>query len=91
MGANLEDKTPEVFMLECPSWQKDGACLGSHPDLFFLKRGEKARPAKEVCRQCKVREECLEYALDTSEKFGIWGGLSEKERRKFKRTRAGRE
>jgi WhiB family redox-sensing transcriptional regulator len=58
------------------------------PDLFFPERGASTREAKAVCRGCEVRDECLEYALDQGEKFGIWGGLSERERRRVRRQRA---
>ena len=69
--------------------QKDEAnCLGVDPDLFFPERGASTREAKEVCRGCVVRMDCLEYALDNGEKFGIWGGLSERERRRLRRQRS---
>ena len=70
------------------SWQAQANCLGVDPDLFFPERGASTREAKEVCRGCVVREECLEYALQNSEKFGIWGGMSERERRRLRRARA---
>lgn len=70
------------------SWQLYANCLGVDPDLFFPERGASTKEAKAVCRACVVREECLEYALDNSEKFGIWGGLSERERRRLRRARA---
>ncbi len=50
--------------------------------------GTSTREAKEVCRGCVVREDCLEYALANGEKFGIWGGMSERERRRIRRQRA---
>ena len=70
------------------SWQDQANCLGVDPDLFFPERGASTREAKEVCRGCVVREECLEYALSNGEKFGIWGGMSERERRRVRRARA---
>ena len=70
------------------AWQRQANCMGVDPDLFFPERGASTREAKEVCRGCVVREECLEYALANGEKFGIWGGLSERERRKIRRRRA---
>ena len=70
------------------SWQEYANCLGVDPDLFFPERGASTREAKEVCRGCVVRDECLEYALHNSEKFGIWGGMSERERRRIRRQRA---
>ena len=70
------------------SWQNLANCLGVDPDLFFPERGASTKEAKAVCRACVVREDCLEYALENSEKFGIWGGLSERERRRLRRARA---
>ena len=70
------------------TWQDYSNCLGVDPDLFFPERGASTREAKEVCRGCVVREDCLEYALNNGEKFGIWGGMSERERRRIRRQRA---
>jgi WhiB family redox-sensing transcriptional regulator len=70
------------------AWQMRANCMGVDPDLFFPERGASTREAKEVCRGCVVREDCLEYALANGEKFGIWGGLSERERRRIRRARA---
>ncbi|MEO6126452.1 MAG: WhiB family transcriptional regulator [Ilumatobacteraceae bacterium] len=70
------------------SWQDQANCLGVDPDLFFPERGASTREAKEVCRGCVVRLDCLEFALVNGEKFGIWGGLSERERRRLRRQRA---
>ena len=69
-------------------WQDQAACLGMDPDLFFPERGASTREAKGICRACIVREDCLEYALANGEKFGIWGGMSERERRRIRRMRA---
>ena len=67
------------------NWQDEANGLGVDPDLFFPERGASTREAKEVCRGCVVRLDCLEFALVNGEKFGIWGGLSERERRRLKR------
>jgi WhiB family redox-sensing transcriptional regulator len=69
------------------SWQARANCMGVDPDLFFPERGASTREAKEVCRGCVVREECLDYAIANGEKFGIWGGMSERERRRVRRAR----
>ena len=69
-------------------WKSKANCMGVDPDLFFPERGMSTREAKEVCKGCVVREDCLEYALANGEKFGIWGGLSERERRRIRRARA---
>ena len=91
IGSNLEDTTREVFFPEPPAWQRQGACLGAHPDLFFPEKGQSTKPAKKICKNCQVKEECLQFALDRGERFGIWGGMSEKKRRKFKAKRARRD
>lgn len=70
------------------SWQTDALCSQTDPEAFFPEKGGSTRDAKRVCTSCDVRGECLEYALQNDERFGIWGGLSERERRKLKR-RAG--
>ena len=69
-------------------WQTRANCLGVDPDLFFPERGASTKEAKSVCAGCEVKPECLEYALSNGEKFGIWGGLSERERRRLRRQRA---
>lgn len=68
-------------------WQRLANCLGLDPDVFFPERGASTREAKEVCRGCVVRAECLDFAVANGERFGIWGGLSERERRKVRRAR----
>ena len=76
---------------ERPEWMDDGLCStgsGSVGDLFFPGRGQSTKPAKDICARCSVKDECLEYALDEMIKFGIWGGLSERERRAERRRRA---
>lgn len=70
------------------SWKEYANCLGVDPDLFFPTRGQSTREAKAVCRGCVVVDDCLEFALVNGEKFGIWGGLSERERRRIRRQRA---
>jgi len=69
-------------------WQTQANCMGVDPDLFFPERGASTKEAKEVCRGCVVQNDCLEYALANGEKFGIWGGMSERERRRLRRARA---
>ncbi len=70
------------------AWQSDALCAQTDPEAFFPEKGGSTRDAKRICTTCDVRGECLEYALNNDERFGIWGGLSERERRKLKR-RAG--
>lgn len=63
------------------------ACRGCDPNLFFPEHGGPTDDAKAVCMSCPVRVECLEFALQNVEKFGIWGGISERERRRLRRER----
>ena len=66
-------------------WQERALCAQTDPEAFFPEKGGSTREAKKVCVSCEVRVECLDYALENDERFGIWGGLSERERRKLKR------
>lgn len=67
-----------------PTWHQQGACRGLDTNLFHPLRGEDTRKAKKVCSACPVKTECLSAALCGFEKHGIWGGLSERERRKIR-------
>ncbi|HXZ82755.1 MAG TPA: WhiB family transcriptional regulator [Acidimicrobiales bacterium] len=78
----------QVLIGQSPrAWQARANCMGVDPELFFPERGSSTREAKEVCRGCVVRIDCLEFAIANSEKFGIWGGMSERERRRVRRAR----
>ena len=69
-------------------WQERALCAQTDPEAFFPEKGFSTREAKAVCMSCEVRAECLEYALVNDESFGVWGGTSERERRKLKRRAA---
>ncbi len=62
-------------------WHARALCAQTDPEMFFPDKGESVTAAKRVCRSCEVRAECLQEALDRGERFGVWGGLSERERR----------
>jgi WhiB family redox-sensing transcriptional regulator len=62
-------------------WRDRGRCAETDPEAFFPEKGESTRRAKLVCRGCEVRAECLAYALRTEQRFGVWGGTSDRERR----------
>jgi WhiB family redox-sensing transcriptional regulator len=66
-------------------WQEEALCAQTDPEAFFPEKGGSTREAKRVCGRCDVRGDCLTYALAHDERFGIWGGLSERERRRLKR------
>lgn len=64
-------------------WQERALCSQTDPEAFFPEKGGSTREAKRICVRCEVRAECLEYAVLNQERFGIWGGLSERERRRL--------
>ncbi|PPK97801.1 WhiB family redox-sensing transcriptional regulator [Kineococcus xinjiangensis] len=83
---HLVQITPQPALTpEDPGWQEVALCAQTDPEAFFPEKGGSTREAKRVCGSCEVRVECLEYALANDERFGIWGGLSERERRRLKR------
>lgn len=86
----LSEEIPDDYVVgdheEDPeSWQERALCAQTDPEAFFPEKGGSTREAKRICQSCEVRTECLEYALAHDERFGIWGGLSERERRRLKR------
>ncbi len=69
-------------------WMEEGLCLQiGDPESYFPEQGGSTRPSKRVCGMCDVKSECLEYALRNRERFGVWGGVSERDRRKMLRER----
>lgn len=70
-------------MTERPEWMAEGACVGiAEADLFFPDpHSFDTRLAKRICFGCYVREECLEYALETRQQYGIFGGYTAEERK----------
>lgn len=80
---NIDESTDDpTGML---AWQVDSLCAQTDPEAFFPEKGGSTREAKKICTSCEVRAQCLEYALQNDERFGIWGGLSERERRKLRK------
>ncbi|MYV65471.1 WhiB family transcriptional regulator [Streptomyces sp. SID2131] len=69
------------------TWQENALCAQAGPEFFFPAPGSSTREAKQLCGACEGRVACLEYALAHDERFGVWGGLSEKERFRLKRNR----
>lgn len=63
------------------TWKDYALCAQVDPEIFYPEAGGSVRIAKRICRGCEVRTECLAYALEHHERFGVWGGLSERERR----------
>lgn len=81
-----------VFKIGKPQpWTRDALCAQIGADLWFPDKGESAAAAKAVCRGCPVVQECLKYALDNNERTGVWGAMSERDRRKLHRGVAAEE
>ena len=83
----LEDLRDALTTGHDLTWQDGANCKGANADLFFPERGASTRAAKAICGECAVRADCLEFAITTGEKFGIWGGMSERERRRVRKER----
>ncbi len=81
----VPDLTDAPLTPDDPLWQEKALCAQTDPEAFFPEKGGSTREAKRICLGCEVRDACLEYALANDERFGIWGGLSERERRRLKR------
>lgn len=73
------------FFDQDENWQARALCLQIDPEIFFPEKGGSTREPKKICASCEVRDDCLTYALEHDERFGVWGGLSERERRRLKR------
>ena len=89
-ASNRADFSTSINPIGTPdlSWQERALCAQTDPEAFFPETGGSPREAQRVCLSCDVRSECLDYALGHDERFGIWGGLSERERRRLKRRSA---
>ncbi len=71
--------------MDTRGWMLEAKCLDADPEAFFPEKGGSTREAKRICAACPVRDECLDHALANEERFGIWGGFSERERRRMRR------
>lgn len=66
-------------------WSVDALCAQIDNELFFPEKGGSTKQAKKICRSCPVKNACLEFALDNDERYGVWGGTTDKERRRLRR------
>jgi len=74
-----------TLLLSDLEWRAEANCSGFDPDLWFAPGALEHKEAKRICRACPVRRECLSYALETPVDHGVWGGMTERERRSFRR------
>lgn len=72
-------------LLSDQDWRAHGLCAGTDPDLWFAVGAREHKLAKRICRSCPVRMECLAYAMDAPVDHGVWGGMTERERRRYRR------
>lgn len=72
---------------KAPAWRQRAACRGVDPDIFYPVTDEEADDAKAICAICPVQQLCLEWALTNRERDGVWGGATERERRRIIRRR----
>jgi WhiB family redox-sensing transcriptional regulator len=86
------ERLPDVDVASLPThptppdfWQERAACFGVEPDVFFPISEEEAGPALAFCGACPIREECLSWALKNGERYGVWGGTTEQQRRRLQR------
>jgi WhiB family transcriptional regulator, redox-sensing transcriptional regulator len=77
-----------VTGFRAPEWMSAANCASTDPELFYPERGGSTREAKAICRSCPVVADCLSYAMEHQERFGVWGALSERERRRLGRSAA---
>lgn len=87
VGQNESVVSRPLEMKRAPSWKLLAACRGVEADIFYPLTDEEAESAKSVCQTCSVREACLEWALAHRERDGVWGGATERERRRMVRQR----
>lgn len=85
LGRSIMESLADRDVDDETSWQEKALCAQTDPEAFFPEKGGSTREAKKVCINCEVRTDCLDEAIDRDERFGIWGGLSERERRKLKK------
>lgn len=78
-----EDSGEEVIQINDFSWRSHAECATKDPEMFFPGKGDPVANAKRICNSCDVREKCLQYALDSRQLFGIWGGKSAQQRKKM--------
>lgn len=77
----------ELISLVRDSWRENAACRETDTRAFFIGPGQSPNAALAVCGRCEVRNECLEFALDNEENYGIWGGLNADQRKRLRRQR----
>lgn len=78
----------EILLDRGDDWRDQAACQGHDPELWFPHESETGQPAKQICGTCPVREQCLTWAIDHKQDYGIWGGLNHNQRKRLAKERA---
>lgn len=81
--------SPELTLVkkEELDWQDEGICRQTDPEVFYPEVGQESWDAKKICKGCPVRDKCLMYAFETEDEWAVMGGLTYRERKKFRRQR----
>ncbi|MEA2023414.1 MAG: WhiB family transcriptional regulator [Actinomycetota bacterium] len=85
MNDTMDSPALEAPILDERPWAVFSACREADPSIFFAVTRDDERAALVVCSSCSVQEQCLEFALETNERFGVWGGTTERQRKKMLR------
>ena len=81
----LSKTAPALALTAIGLWNADARCADTDPEIFFPSADSPATEARAICWNCPVRDDCLAYALDADEEYGIWGGLDPRERQNLRR------
>lgn len=87
-GGMAINSTLPTLEVPAEAWVSDALCPQVDADIFYVNKGGSTGPAKAICAMCPVAEQCLQYAIEHDERWGVWGGKSERERRAIKRAAA---
>lgn len=77
--------TSDIALINPEPWMQGASCASANPEEWFPEKGVSSADAKKVCAKCDVVAECLAYALEHDEQYGVWGGMTRSERRQLKR------
>lgn len=77
--------TAPVIPVQPEPWMDGALCTQADPEMFYPDKGGDPKPAKALCQLCGSRADCLAYALEHNERYGVWGGMTRKERQRIRR------
>lgn len=86
MNNTMESAAFAAPVLDERPWAVFSTCRGADPGMFFASTRDDERSALALCAVCTVSEQCLDFALETRERFGVWGGTTERERKRLMRS-----